>query len=267
MSLTCKYNELYPCPVGCLDVDQEGGIFGHAISRVMSFVGVISQPSADGPLEAEDCLLCSVEGGPRVSPLSIWWQAPQYILVGMSEVLTSIGQMEFFYDQSPDVMRSCSMALGLLSTALGSYLAGALTWLVQVASEKWTGQQWLPNDLNKGRLDLFFLFMMALLIVNTVVFVFIALRYEYKKVEHRPSRKSKAKGKMPKAPKMPVPQQEPLLHSQLNQMHQAPTAAMAIGGRGAHWEDNEDDDGPPLDIYGRSLAWVPGSPTMPANYR
>jgi hypothetical protein len=29
-------------------------------------------------------------------------------------------------------MRSCSMALGLLSTALGSYLAGALTYAVQV---------------------------------------------------------------------------------------------------------------------------------------
>ena len=35
-------------------------------------------------------------------------------------------------DQAPDVMRSCSMALGLLSSALGSYMAGVLTWLVQV---------------------------------------------------------------------------------------------------------------------------------------
>eukprot|EP00798_Chlamydomonas_sp_ICE-L_P012247 gene12248-15388_t len=27
-----KYNELYPCPVDCLDADQEGGILGHANS-------------------------------------------------------------------------------------------------------------------------------------------------------------------------------------------------------------------------------------------
>ena len=45
-------------------------------------------------------------------------------------------------------MRSCSMALGLLSSALGSYMAGALTWVVQQYSEQLTGQQWLPNDLN-----------------------------------------------------------------------------------------------------------------------
>lgn len=31
--------------------------------------------------------------------LSILWQAPAYILVGASEVLASVGQLEFFYDQ------------------------------------------------------------------------------------------------------------------------------------------------------------------------
>ena len=40
------------------------------------------------------------------------------------QVLASIGQLEFFYDQAPDVMRSCSMALQLLSVAAGSYLSG-----------------------------------------------------------------------------------------------------------------------------------------------
>jgi hypothetical protein len=39
-------------------------------------------------------------------------------------VFTSIGQLEIFYDQAPDVMRSCSMALQLLSVCIGSYLSG-----------------------------------------------------------------------------------------------------------------------------------------------
>ena len=42
------------------------------------------------------------------------------------QVFTSIGQLELFYDQAPDVMRSCSMALVLLSVCIGSYLSGKL---------------------------------------------------------------------------------------------------------------------------------------------
>ena len=75
------------------------------------------------------------------------------------QILASIGQLEFFYDQAPDVMRSCSMALQLLSVAIGSYLSGALVYVVGAYTTGLAGAKhgWLPNDLNKGRVDLFFL--------------------------------------------------------------------------------------------------------------
>ena len=72
------------------------------------------------------------------------------------QVLASIGQLEFFYDQAPDVMRSCSMALQLLSVCIGSYLSGALVAAISSLTYH-MGCNWLPQDLNYGRLDLFFL--------------------------------------------------------------------------------------------------------------
>ncbi len=75
-------------------------------------------------------------------------------------MLASIGQLEFFYDQAPDVMRSCSMALQLLSVCIGSYLSGALVLGVAhgtAAAGAAGGAGWLPANLNDGRLDLFFL--------------------------------------------------------------------------------------------------------------
>lgn len=117
--------------------------------------------------------------GPAVVPLSIMWQAPAYVLIGASEVLASIAQLEFFYDQAPDVMRSCSMALQLLSTAVGSYLGGGLVAAVAALSVA-AGAPWLPKDLNLGHLDWFLLLCGGLMAANSLLFVLVANNYEYK---------------------------------------------------------------------------------------
>lgn len=115
-------------------------------------------------LAAEGKLLPATDDGrPRAVRLSVFWQAPQYLLVGCSEVLTSISQMEFFYDQSPESMRSCSMALQLLATALGGFTASGLMQLVSAVSAR-SGREWIsPQDMNMGRLDLFFLLLAGLM--------------------------------------------------------------------------------------------------------
>ncbi|WZZ13008.1 hypothetical protein YC2023_106097 [Brassica napus] len=46
--------------------------------------------------------------------MSIFWQGPQYMLMGIAEVFFFIGRLEFFYEQSPDAMRSLCSALALL---------------------------------------------------------------------------------------------------------------------------------------------------------
>lgn len=51
-------------------------------------------------------------------PMSILWQIPQYFLVGAAEVFTCIGQVEFFYDQAPDAMRSLCSAFALITGSL-----------------------------------------------------------------------------------------------------------------------------------------------------
>ncbi|KAL1177989.1 hypothetical protein V6Z11_A03G067200 [Gossypium hirsutum] len=51
-------------------------------------------------------------------PMTIFWQVPQYFLIGCAEVFTLIGQLEFFYEQAPDAMRSFCSALQLTTIAL-----------------------------------------------------------------------------------------------------------------------------------------------------
>ncbi|KAL7259510.1 hypothetical protein ACSBR1_005408 [Camellia fascicularis] len=77
-------------------------------------------------------------------PLSITWQIPQYFLFGAAEVFTFIGQLEFFYEQSPDGMRSLFAALSLLTTSMGTYLSSFILTVVTSRSTE-TGRRTLAK--------------------------------------------------------------------------------------------------------------------------
>ncbi|NP_001148128.2 peptide transporter PTR2 [Zea mays] len=114
-------------------------------------------------------------------PLSIFWQVPQYVVVGASEVFTFIGQMEFFYDQAPDAMRSLCSGLSMTSFALGNYVSSALVTVVARATARGGRDGWIPDDINRAHLDNFFWLLAMLCAGNFGVYLLIARWYTYKK--------------------------------------------------------------------------------------
>lgn len=54
--------------------------------------------------------------------ISIVWQAPAYFTLGAAEVFASVGLLEFYYDQSPETMKSLCTAGSLVAVAAGNYL-------------------------------------------------------------------------------------------------------------------------------------------------
>lgn len=115
-------------------------------------------------------------------PMSIFWQVPQYFLVGCAEVFTFIGQLEFFYDQAPDAMRSLLSALSLTTVALGNYLSTVLVTIVTKITTKNGKLGWIPDNLNRGHLDYFYWVLAILSFLNFLVYLWIAKWYKYKKV-------------------------------------------------------------------------------------
>ncbi|XP_071715489.1 protein NRT1/ PTR FAMILY 8.2-like [Rutidosis leptorrhynchoides] len=114
-------------------------------------------------------------------PMSIFWQVPQYFLIGCAEVFTFIGQLEFFYQQAPDSMRSLCSALSLTTVALGSYLSSLLVTIVTNISTKGGKPGWIPDNLNHGQLQNFFWLLAILSVLNFGVFLLISRWYTYKK--------------------------------------------------------------------------------------
>lgn len=114
-------------------------------------------------------------------PLSIFWQIPQYFMLGAAEVFTFIGQHEFFYEQAPDAMRSLCSALSLLTNSLGNYLSSLILTIVTYITTEDGNVGWIPDNLNEGHLDYFFWLLAGLSFLNMVVYIIFARRYKEKK--------------------------------------------------------------------------------------
>ncbi|XP_020236789.1 protein NRT1/ PTR FAMILY 8.1 [Cajanus cajan] len=114
-------------------------------------------------------------------PMSMFWQIPPYFIIGCAEVFTFIGQLEFFYEQAPDAMRSTCSALQLLTVAFGSYLSSLLITIVTNVTTRNGNPGWLPDKLNYGHLDYFFLLLTVLSALNFVAFLMVSKLYTYKK--------------------------------------------------------------------------------------
>lgn len=116
-------------------------------------------------------------------PMSIFWQVPQYFLIGCAEVFTFIGQLEFFYDQAPDAMRSMCSALSLTTVALGNYLSTLLVTVVTNVTTRHGKPGWIPDNLNRGHLDYFYWLLAILSVINFLVYLWISKWYTYKKAK------------------------------------------------------------------------------------
>ncbi|KAL7233870.1 hypothetical protein ACSBR1_017471 [Camellia fascicularis] len=117
------------------------------------------------------------------SSLSIFWQVPQYVLIGASEVFMYVGQLEFFNGQAPDGLKSFGSALCMTSISLGNYVSSLLVSIVMKISTKDKMPGWIPGNLNRGHLDMFYFLLAALTTADLVVYIVCAKWYKYIKFE------------------------------------------------------------------------------------
>lgn len=128
----------------------------------------------------KDCSNCE-----SASSLSIFWQIPQYVLIGASEVFMYVGQLEFFNGQAPDGLKSFGSALCMTSISLGNYVSSLLVTIVMKFSARNDMPGWIPGNLNKGHLERFYFLLAALTTADLMVYFVCANWYKYTKFEGR----------------------------------------------------------------------------------
>ncbi|KAI5057778.1 hypothetical protein GOP47_0027793 [Adiantum capillus-veneris] len=105
-----------------------------------------------------------------LSAPSIFWQVPEFVLLGFAQFLAGIGQLEFFYSYAPSSLRSLGSSFCLTCIALGSYVSSLLVWVVTMVSTQGGQAGWLPQELNDGHLDYFFWLLGGLAFLNFLCF-------------------------------------------------------------------------------------------------
>lgn len=121
--------------------------------------------------------------GGAISSMSCFWLVPQLVLLGLAEAFNLIGQIEFYYKEFPENMRSVSGGLLLSSIACANYLSGFMVTLVHRTTGHNGKENWLAGDLNKGRLDYFYFLIAVMGVLNLMAFIVCARWYRYKGLE------------------------------------------------------------------------------------
>ncbi|CAD5165013.1 unnamed protein product [Musa acuminata subsp. malaccensis] len=116
-----------------------------------------------------------------VVPISVFWLVPQYAIHGLAEAFTSVGNMEFLYDQAPESMRSTAAALFWLAMSIGNYTGTFLVTVVHHCTSK--GGDWLQDNINRGKLDYYYWLVTGLQVLNLGYYITCAMLYTYKPLE------------------------------------------------------------------------------------
>ncbi|XP_015055834.1 protein NRT1/ PTR FAMILY 5.6-like [Solanum pennellii] len=122
-----------------------------------------------------------LEGSSR---MSVFWLAPQFLILGIADGFALVGLQEYFYDQVPDSMRSLGIALYLSVIGAANFISSLLITIVDHVTEK-SGKSWFGKDPNSSRLDYFYWLLAIITAVNLCVYVIVARNYSYKNVRSK----------------------------------------------------------------------------------
>uniref|UniRef100_A0A0D3HKK9 Major facilitator superfamily (MFS) profile domain-containing protein n=1 Tax=Oryza barthii TaxID=65489 RepID=A0A0D3HKK9_9ORYZ len=113
--------------------------------------------------------------------MSVFWLTPQFFLLGVVDVTSFVGLLEFFSSEASDGMKSIGSSIFYCMLGMAAWLNTMLIELVNRVTRRRGGGGWLDGaNLNESRLDLFYWLVSGIELVAFMAYLLFAWRYVYR---------------------------------------------------------------------------------------
>lgn len=106
--------------------------------------------------------------------MSVAWLFPPLVILGIGDAFQLPASAELFYGAFPESLRNTAISLTSLAIGISFYLTTAVIDLIQRTTE------WLPNDINHGRVDNVYWVLVIGGVLNLGYFLVCSWFYSYK---------------------------------------------------------------------------------------
>ncbi|NXR10723.1 S15A3 protein, partial [Semnornis frantzii] len=110
--------------------------------------------------------------------LPVWWQLPQYLLLGIGELFISISTLQFACTEAPRSMKGAVLGLFFFTSGLGSLLGEGLLSLLSEPTRGWVHCPTDPGSRDHCRTDSYFFLLGGVQLTNCLLFSCTSRHYQ-----------------------------------------------------------------------------------------
>jgi solute carrier family 15 (peptide/histidine transporter), member 3/4 len=114
-------------------------------------------------------------------PMSVFWLGLQFFFLGIIDVTSFVGLLEFFYSEASIRMKSFGTSIFFCILGVAAWLASFLINVVNKATTNREGKGWLNGaNLNKSHLDRFYWLLSVIGLLSFLNYAYWANKYVYR---------------------------------------------------------------------------------------